>query len=147
MKAVVVGGGLAGITAAIALGQAGADVTLVEAKPRLGGATMSFTRDGLVVDTGQHVFLRCCTAYRGLLDRLGMAPHAPLQPRFDVTVLTPSRRTRLKRSRLPAPLHMLAGPDQVSPPFLSAAIAACSSSPSHAPRRPGRPRDGRTPAG
>ena len=107
MKAVVVGGGLAGITAAIALGQAGADVTLLEAKPRLGGATMSFTRDGLVVDTGQHVFLRCCTAYRGLLDRLGMAPHAPLQPRFDVPVLTPSRRTRLKRSRLPAPLHML----------------------------------------
>ncbi|HMD93490.1 MAG TPA: hydroxysqualene dehydroxylase HpnE [Trebonia sp.] len=107
MKAVVVGGGLAGITAAVALGQAGADVTLLEAKPRLGGATMSFTRDGLIVDTGQHVFLRCCTAYRGLLDRLGMAPHAPLQPRFDVPVLSPSRRTRLKRSRLPAPLHML----------------------------------------
>jgi squalene-associated FAD-dependent desaturase len=108
VKAVVVGGGLAGITAAIALGQAGADVTLLETKPRLGGATMSFTRDGLVVDTGQHVFLRCCTAYRGLLDRLGMSAHAPLQPRFDVTVLTPSRRTRLRRSRLPAPLHLLA---------------------------------------
>jgi hydroxysqualene dehydroxylase len=108
MRAVVVGGGLAGITAAVALGQAGADVTLLEAKPRLGGATMSFTRDGLVVDTGQHVFLRCCTAYRGLLDRLGMSAHAPLQPRFDVTVLTPSRRTRLRRSRLPAPLHLLA---------------------------------------
>jgi squalene-associated FAD-dependent desaturase len=108
MRAVVVGGGLAGITAAIALGQAGADVTLLEAKPRLGGATMSFSRDGLVVDTGQHVFLRCCTAYRGLLDRLGMSAHAPLQPRFDVTVLTPSRRTRLRRSRLPAPLHLLA---------------------------------------
>jgi len=108
VKAVVVGGGLAGVTAAIALGQAGADVTLLEAKPRLGGATMSFARDGLVVDTGQHVFLRCCTAYRGLLDRLGMSAHAPLQPRFDVTVLTPSRRTRLRRSRLPAPLHLLA---------------------------------------
>ena len=107
MKAVVVGGGLAGITAAIALGQAGADVTLLEAKPRLGGATMSFTRDGLVVDTGQHVYLRCCTAYRGLLDRLGMAAHAPLQRRFDVPVLTPSRRTRLRRNRLPAPLHLL----------------------------------------
>jgi squalene-associated FAD-dependent desaturase len=108
VKAVVIGGGLAGITAAIALGQAGADVTLLEAKPRLGGATMSFTRDGLVVDTGQHVFLRCCTAYRGLLDRLGMSAHAPLQSRFDVTVLTPSRQTRLRRSRLPAPLHLLA---------------------------------------
>ena len=107
MRAVVIGGGLAGITSAIALGQAGAEVTLLEAKPRLGGATMSFSRDGLVVDTGQHVFLRCCTAYRGLLDRLGMAAHAPLQPRFDVTVLTPERRARLRRSRLPAPLHML----------------------------------------
>jgi len=117
VKAVVVGGGLAGITAAVALGQAGADVTLLEAKPRLGGATMSFTRDGLVVDTGQHVFLRCCTAYRGLLDRLGMTPHAPLQPRFDVPVLTPARRTRLKRSRLPRPLHML--PALLGYPLLS----------------------------
>jgi squalene-associated FAD-dependent desaturase len=117
VKAVVVGGGLAGITAAIALGQAGADVTLVEAKPRLGGATMSFTRDGLVVDTGQHVFLRCCTAYRGLLDRLGMAAHAPLQPRFDVPVRTPARRARLRRSRLPAPLHML--PALLGYPLLS----------------------------
>ena len=117
MKAVVVGGGLAGITAAVALGQAGADVTLLEAKPRLGGATMSFTRDGLVVDTGQHVFLRCCTAYRGLLDRLGMTSHAPLQPRFDVPVLTPARRTRLKRSRLPRPLHML--PALLGYPLLS----------------------------
>ena len=69
---VVIGGGLAGITAAIALREAGADVTLLEARPRLGGATCSFSRGGLVVDNGQHVFLRCCTAYRGLLARLGM---------------------------------------------------------------------------
>ena len=106
MKAVVIGGGLAGITAAVALASAGADVTLLEAKPRLGGATMSFSRDGLVVDTGQHVFLRCCTAYRGLLDRLGMAAHAPLQPRFDVTVLAPGGRARLRRAKAPAPLHL-----------------------------------------
>jgi squalene-associated FAD-dependent desaturase len=91
VKVVVVGGGLAGITAAVALAKAKHEVTLLEAKPRLGGATMSFNRDGLVVDTGQHVFLRCCTAYRGLLDRLGMAAHAPLQPRFDVTVNTQER--------------------------------------------------------
>ena len=51
MKASVIGGGLAGITAALALAQQGAEVTLLEAKPRLGGATMSFSRDGLVIDT------------------------------------------------------------------------------------------------
>ncbi len=78
-RVVVIGGGLAGITAAIALAESGAQVTLLEARPRLGGATTSFDRDGLTVDTGQHVFLRCCTAYRGLLACLGMTAHAPLQ--------------------------------------------------------------------
>jgi squalene-associated FAD-dependent desaturase len=117
VKVAVIGGGLAGITAAIALAQAGEDVTLLEAKPRLGGATMSFNRDGLVIDTGQHVFLRCCTAYRGLLDRLGMAAHAPIQPRFDITVLSPARKARMKRARVPAPLHML--PALLGYPFLS----------------------------
>jgi squalene-associated FAD-dependent desaturase len=107
VKAVVIGGGLAGITAAIALAQAGHEVTLLEAKPRLGGATMSFTRDGLVIDTGQHVFLRCCTAYRGLLDRLGMSAQAPVQPRFDVTVVSPAQTSAMTRRRAPAPFHML----------------------------------------
>jgi hypothetical protein len=63
------------------------------------------------------VFLRCCTAYRGLLDRLGMAAHAPLQPRFDVTVLAPGKQAELKRRRLPAPLHLL--PALLSYPFLN----------------------------
>ena len=39
-------------------------MTLVEVRPRLGGAAYSFERDGLWIDNGQHVFLRCCTAYR-----------------------------------------------------------------------------------
>jgi squalene-associated FAD-dependent desaturase len=105
-KIVVVGGGLAGITAAIALREAGADVTLTEARPRLGGATASFSRGGLMVDNGQHVFLRCCVAYRGLLARLGMTGAVALQDRFDVTVLAPGGRGRLRRTALPGPLHM-----------------------------------------
>jgi uncharacterized protein with NAD-binding domain and iron-sulfur cluster len=117
VRVVVIGGGLAGITAAIALAKAKHEVTLLEAKPRLGGATMSFNRDGLVIDTGQHVFLRCCTAYRGLLDRLGMTVHAPLQPRFDVTVVAPGKKAAMKRRRVPAPFHML--PALLGYPFLS----------------------------
>src|SRR6201992_4010292 len=117
MKAGVIGGGLAGITAAIALAQAKHEVTLLEAKPRLGGATMSVNRDGLFIATAQPVCRRCGTAYRGLLDRLGMAPHAPLQPRFDVTVLAPGKKAELKRRRIPAPLHML--PALFGYPFLN----------------------------
>ncbi len=120
-RVVVIGGGLAGITAAIALAESGAAVTLLEARPRLGGATCSFHRDGLTVDTGQHIFLGCCSAYRGLLAKLGMTEHAPLQDRFDVTVLAPGagqpRRARLRRTALPGPLHML--PALGRYPFLS----------------------------
>ncbi|MFL6051908.1 MAG: hydroxysqualene dehydroxylase HpnE [Actinoallomurus sp.] len=104
----VVGGGLAGITAALALREAGLPVTVYEARPRLGGATHSFERDGLVVDNGQHVFLRCCTAYRGLLDRLGGTDRVRLQDRFDLPVLTPDGRPgRLRRAGLPGPLHLM----------------------------------------
>ena len=119
-RVAVIGGGLAGITAAIALAEAGAAVTLLEARPRLGGATCSFSRDGLTVDTGQHIFLGCCTAYRDLLGRLGMTEHAPIQDRFDVSVLAPGpipRRGRLRRTALPGPLHML--PALGRYPFLS----------------------------
>ena len=137
-RVVVIGGGLAGITAAIALAESGADVTLLEARPRLGGATCSFQRDGLIVDTGQHVFLGCCSAYRGLLAKLGMTEHAPLQDRFDVTVLAPGRsagqprRARLRRTALPGPLHML--PALGRYPFLSWAERAKVSRPALAMR-------------
>jgi squalene-associated FAD-dependent desaturase len=133
-KIAVIGGGLAGITAAIALAEAGADVTLLEARPRLGGATCSFSRDGLIVDTGQHVFLGCCSAYRGLLAKLGMTGHAPVQDRFDVTVLAPGgRKGRLRRTALPGPLHML--PALGRYPFLSVAERARVSRPALAIRR------------
>jgi uncharacterized protein with NAD-binding domain and iron-sulfur cluster len=103
---VVVGGGLAGITAAIALREAGIGVTVLEARPWLGGATCSFSRRGLMIDNGQHVFLRCCTSYRQLLARLGVTGSVAIQDRFDVTVLAPGRRARLRRDALPGPLHM-----------------------------------------
>jgi squalene-associated FAD-dependent desaturase len=103
---VVIGGGLAGITAAIRLRESGAAVTVLEGRPWLGGATCSFTRGERVIDNGQHVFLRCCTEYQALLARLGMAGSVSMQERFDVTVLTPGGQARLRRNSLPAPLHL-----------------------------------------
>jgi squalene-associated FAD-dependent desaturase len=115
----VVGGGLAGLAAAVACADAGAEVTLLESKSWLGGATASFTRDGMTIDTGQHVFLRCCTEYRGFLDRIGATGGTELQPRMDIPVLAPGHRpARLRRSNLPPPLHLasaLAGYPFLSP--------------------------------
>jgi squalene-associated FAD-dependent desaturase len=105
-RVVVVGGGLAGITAAIALRDAGLDVTLLESRPWLGGAASSFTRGDLTIDTGQHVFLRCCASYQALLARLGVSGSVTIQDRFDVTVLGPGGRARLRRTALPSPLHL-----------------------------------------
>jgi squalene-associated FAD-dependent desaturase len=104
---VVIGGGLAGIAAAVDCASAGAGVTLLESRGRLGGAAYSFARDGLPADNGQHVFLRCCTAYVELLERLGARDLVTVQPRLEITVLAPGgRRGRLGRSGLPAPLHL-----------------------------------------
>ncbi|MFJ1596083.1 hydroxysqualene dehydroxylase HpnE [Streptomyces sp. NPDC088261] len=112
--AVVVGAGLAGTTAALQLADAGLDVTLVEGRPRLGGLAFSFRRGDLDIDNGQHVYLRCCTAYRWFLDRVDGAALAPLQDRLDVPVLdvgTPGgpRLGRIRRNGLPVPLHLAAG--------------------------------------
>ncbi len=109
---IVVGGGLAGLSAAVTAADAGWAVTLLESRARLGGATHSFTRafeDGeIVVDNGQHVFLRCCTAYRAFISRLGVEDQTFLQSRLDVPVIDPGtgRIARLRRDRLPAPLHL-----------------------------------------
>ncbi|MGP4016994.1 hydroxysqualene dehydroxylase HpnE [Saccharopolyspora sp. 5N708] len=106
-RVVVVGGGLAGVTAALHCAELGFEVKLLETRSRLGGATYSFPRGDLVVDTGQHVFLRCYTAYLGLLRRLGVADAVRMQPRFQVPVLTPGgRASLLRRWNLPAPAHL-----------------------------------------
>lgn len=115
-RAVVLGGGLAGTTAALRLAEAGVATTLVETRPRLGGLAFSFARNSaageLTVDNGQHVYLRCCTAYSWFLDRVGASALAPVQRRLDVPVLDVGRARprlgRLRRTELPVPLHLAA---------------------------------------
>lgn len=110
LPVIVVGGGLAGITAALELADAGREVTLLEARPRLGGRASSGRRRGQPVDTGVHVVLRCYDHYLALLDRLGVTPLIALQDRLDIEVLLPrSQRAHLTRAhRGPPPLHLLA---------------------------------------
>jgi len=75
VKAVVVGGGLAGCAAALELVDAGHDVTLLEARPTLGGAVQTLPeREGDPIpppDNGQHIALGCFTEYLQFLERIG----------------------------------------------------------------------------
>jgi squalene-associated FAD-dependent desaturase len=104
----VVGGGLAGIAAALELADTGSTVTLYEARTRLGGATYSVRRKDHWIDNGQHVLLRCCTAYRGFLARLGVEHLVPIQPRLRIPVLRENKPPAfLSRAPLPAPLHLV----------------------------------------
>lgn len=102
---VVVGGGLAGMAAAVALAEAGAAVTLIEWRPYVGGRAYSYEHPALeeTIDS-QHVLLGCCT---NLLDLCGKAGIAEGVRWYDELVfLEPSgRRSWLKASGLPAPMH------------------------------------------
>ena len=84
MNAVVVGGGLAGLAAALDLVDAGARVTLLEARPTLGGAVQTLpAREGDPTpppDNGQHIALGCCTAYLEFLARIGRAGSVRREP-------------------------------------------------------------------
>jgi squalene-associated FAD-dependent desaturase len=75
VRVAVVGGGLAGLAAALELVGAGEDVTLYEARPTLGGAVQTLPeREGdpqPPPDNGQHIALGCFTEYLRFLDRIG----------------------------------------------------------------------------
>jgi len=106
-RVIIIGGGLAGLSAAVACLDGGVPVRLLESRPWLGGATWSVRRRGLRVDNGQHVFLRCCTAYRALLQRLGVVDRVTLQDRLAIPIVAPGARWAwLRRDPLPSPLHL-----------------------------------------
>jgi hydroxysqualene dehydroxylase len=112
-RIVVVGGGLAGLAAALDCADHGAEVTLLERRNRLGGLTWSFEHNGFWVDNGQHVFLRCCYEYLNFLERIGASGDFELPQRLDIPVVAPAvgagaapRVGRLRRSDLPAPFHL-----------------------------------------
>lgn len=75
MKVAVVGGGLAGLAAALELVDSGHEVTVLEARPTLGGAVQTLPeREGdpePPPDNGQHIALGCFTEYLRFLDRIG----------------------------------------------------------------------------
>lgn len=103
---IVIGGGLAGLSAAIALTEAGFRVGLLEKRPHLGGrATSYWLPDGGQVDNCQHVTMRCCTNLADFYERVGAASKIRFYDRL-VFLDRRGRRGVLRASALPAPFHL-----------------------------------------
>jgi squalene-associated FAD-dependent desaturase len=111
-RVVVVGAGFAGLSAAVRLADAGLQVAVVEAAPRLGGRASTF-RDpatGERVDNGQHVLFGCYRETYAFLRRLGTDKDAPLDRALTLKMIGPDgRASTLSCPRLPSPWHLLAG--------------------------------------
>lgn len=108
-RAFVLGGGMAGLTAAFGLRDRGFEVVLLESRGWLGGRAFSSPDrvTGAVLDNGPHVMLGCYRAMRALLRRLGTEGDFQQDPRLVMAHRTPAgRASRMLLSRLPAPLAM-----------------------------------------
>lgn len=112
-RTLVVGGGFAGLAAAVRLAEAGREVTLVEATKAGGGRSRSF-RDkvtGREIDNGQHLMMGCYHETRAFLRAIGAPPDAiDFQRNLALTMIKPGGgKIELDCPPLPAPLHLAAG--------------------------------------
>jgi squalene-associated FAD-dependent desaturase len=101
MKVVVVGGGLAGMAAALDLADSGHAVTLLEARPTLGGVVQTLPErlgdPPPPPDNGQHIALGCFTAYQEFLARVGKSS-ALSRARLELPVIDERGRVAAIRS-------------------------------------------------
>jgi squalene-associated FAD-dependent desaturase len=114
---IVIGGGLAGLSAAVALAEAGYRITLLEQRPFLGGRASSYLLpNGEHVDNCQHITLGCCTNLDDFYRRVGASKKILYYDRFLFSS-PDGRRGELKSSWLPGPLHL--SPSMLTFPLLS----------------------------
>ncbi len=107
--AVVIGGGFAGLSAAVALTAKGLRVIVLEGKPALGGRAYSFAdaETGDFVDNGQHVLMGCYAETLDFIDQIGARDKLVFQEDLEIEMLVGAGKSaRLRTSRLPGPLHM-----------------------------------------
>jgi squalene-associated FAD-dependent desaturase len=106
-RVVVIGAGLAGLATAAALAPRGLQVTILEARGRLGGRAGSFVdaESGQILDACQHVSMGCCTNFAHFCKTVGVDRLFRRQRRLFF--MTPDRRVSpFAADPLPAPLHL-----------------------------------------
>lgn len=102
---IVIGAGLSGLSAAVALSRAGARVKLFERRPYIGGRAYSYEHPALeeTIDS-QHVVLGCCTNLLDLAQQSGMSD--TIRWYDELIFLEPNgNRSLLRPGSLPAPMH------------------------------------------
>jgi len=107
-EVIVIGGGLAGLAAAAALGSAGHSVKVLESRPFLGGRATSYEvgngDEAEFIDNCQHILLRCCVNLLDFYRRLGVEQDIAFSREF--TFIEPGgRRSTLRSGLFPPPAH------------------------------------------
>jgi squalene-associated FAD-dependent desaturase len=107
MRVAIIGGGWAGLAAAVTLAEQGIPFTLFESAAQVGGRARRVEINGLALDNGQHILLGAYHETVRLLATVGVdindvfyAPPLTLQVKPDFY---------LRAARLPAPWHLAAG--------------------------------------
>ncbi len=116
LPVVVIGGGFAGLAAAVQLAEQGVRVLLLERRAFPGGRAYSFTdkTTGDTIDNGQHLMMGCYHHTLSFLEKIGSLSKLKFQqnPQVDFLSETPNgevSHASFKCPSLPAPLHLLAG--------------------------------------
>ncbi len=103
-EVIVIGGGLAGLAAAAALGGAGHSVKVLESRPFLGGRATSYEvgngEEAEFIDNCQHILLRCCVNLLDFYRRLGVEQDIAFSREF--TFIEPGGRRSVLRSGMSA---------------------------------------------
>ncbi len=106
-EVLIIGGGLAGLAAAVGLAGQGVKVKLMESRPRLGGRASSFVdrETGATIDNCQHVVMGCCTNYFHFCKTIGI-DHLFRTERELYFIASDNKVNRFAAGKLPAPFHL-----------------------------------------
>ncbi len=108
----IIGGGVAGLSAAVECSDQGLSVLIVEQKPRLGGRTYSFIHQetGDEVDNGQHLLMGCYHSTLKFLQLINRFDQVEIQKNLSITFRRSNHgASTLFAVHLPAPLNVLVG--------------------------------------
>lgn len=111
-KVIVIGGGWAGLSAAVECAKNNYSVTLLEQSGRLGGRASSFADQALgeIVDNGQHLFMSCYDFTTHFLQEIGSLKQIQFQKNLSINFVDENgREDSFSCFTLPAPLHLASG--------------------------------------